>query len=123
MFHQDKLFKMMLRFAVAPSVLSLVFTPSPLAAQSMDVHTFQMTVNAGAKQCVPNATATVSIIPTGQVEIMEVLVSGLPPDTGFDFFVIQVPKAPFGVAWYQGDIQTDKHGRGRATFVGRFSVE
>jgi hypothetical protein len=54
---------------------------------------------------------------------MDVSVRGLPPNTGFDFFVIQVPKPPFGVSWYQGDIETDKHGRGHQHFIGRFSVE
>jgi hypothetical protein len=54
---------------------------------------------------------------------MHVLVTGLPPETDFDFFVIQVPKAPFGMSWYQGDIETDRHGDGHATFIGRFSIE
>jgi hypothetical protein len=34
---------------------------------------------------------------------MDVSVGGLTPNTEFDFFVLQVPTAPFGVAWYQGD--------------------
>jgi hypothetical protein len=54
---------------------------------------------------------------------MDVSVQGLPANTDFDFFVIQVPKAPFGVAWYQGDIVTDKNGRGHQQFIGRFNVE
>ena len=54
---------------------------------------------------------------------MDVTVEGLPANTDFDFFVIQVPKAPFGVAWYQGDIQTDSHGRGSQRFIGRFNIE
>jgi hypothetical protein len=54
---------------------------------------------------------------------MEVSVQGLPPNTEFDFFVIQVPKAPFGVSWYQGDIENDKNGRGHERFIGRFSIE
>jgi hypothetical protein len=54
---------------------------------------------------------------------MSVSVSGLPPKTDFDFFVIQVPGSPFGMSWYQGDIETDTRGNGHATFVGRFSVE
>jgi hypothetical protein len=115
-----------LQFAVLPLALSLLVTASPLAAEPKDnddVQTFDMVVSAGAKSCVPNASATVSIRPAGQVEIMDVSVRGLPANTGFDFFVIQVPKAPFGVAWYQGDIQTDKQGRGHAQFVGRFNVE
>ena len=32
-------------------------------------------------------------------------------------------KSPFGVSWYQGSIQTDKHGRGSRQFVGRFNIE
>jgi hypothetical protein len=56
-------------------------------------------------------------------EIMGVKVWGLPPNTDFDFFVIQVPKAPFGLAWYQGDIETDKDGVGHERFIGRFSIE
>jgi hypothetical protein len=39
------------------------------------------------------------------------------------FFVIQLPGAPFGVAWYQGDIETDDYGNGSGEFVGRFSIE
>jgi hypothetical protein len=54
---------------------------------------------------------------------MDVTVEGLPPNTDFDYFVIQVPKAPFGVSWYQGDIQTDKNGKGKQHFIGRFSIE
>ena len=125
MFEKNKLFQK-LQFALLPAALNLVFTASPLAAQSSgkyDVHTFDMVVSAGAKSCLPNAGATVSIRPAGQVEIMDVTVHGLPADTAFDFFVIQVPKPAFGVAWYQGDIQTDKHGRGHAQFVGRFNIE
>ena len=54
----------------------------------------------------PNAQGRVKIESVGPVEIMDVKVRGLPPNTDFDFFVIQVPKAPFGLAWYQGDIET-----------------
>ena len=82
-----------------------------------------MVVSAGAKICLPNATATVKVRSAGPVDIMDVMVQGLPANTDFDFFVIQVPKAPFGVAWYQGDIVTDKNGRGHQQFVGRFNVE
>jgi len=109
---------------LAPSVLGLLLAVAPLAAaDSNESTTFNMLVSAGAKTCLPNATATVRITPAGPVEIMDVVVQGLPPKTEFDFFVLQVPKAPFGVAWYQGDIETDRHGRGHQTFVGRFSIE
>jgi hypothetical protein len=54
---------------------------------------------------------------------MDVVAWGLPPNTEFDFFVIQVPDAPFGLSWYQGDFETNREGFGFARFVGRFSVE
>jgi hypothetical protein len=71
----------------------------------------------------PNAHGTVTIRSIGPVEIMKVNVEGLPPDTDFDLFVIQVPNAPFGLSWYQGDIQTDATGKGSGEFIGRFSIE
>jgi len=112
-------------FLAASAAFSLMFTAFPLAAESDkdDTVTFNMVVSAGAKACLPNATATVKIKPAGPVEIMDVFVQGLPANSEFDFFVLQVPKAPFGVSWYQGDIETDKHGRGHQQFIGRFNIE
>ena len=72
---------------------------------------------------VPNAHGIVQITSVGPVEIMDVFVSGLPPNTDFDFFVIQAANAPFGLSWYQGDIETDFRGNGSEQFVGRFNVE
>ena len=115
-----------LRFAAIPAALNLLLTISPLQADpkdNPDTHTFDMTVSAGVKTCLPDAAATVSIRPGGEVDYMDVTVRGLPPNTEFNVFVIQVPKAPFGVSWYQGSIQTDKHGRGSRQFVGRFNIE
>jgi len=37
--------------------------------------------------------------------------------------VTQVPNAPFGMAWYQGELETNAHGRGHQTFIGRFNEE
>jgi len=84
---------------------------------------FDMVVSAGAASCLPSATAAVRVVSLGSVEQMDVNVSGLPPHQEFDFFVIQVPTAPFGMAWYQGDIETDGRGEGHQTFRGRFSPE
>jgi len=103
--------------------LGLSCTASLLMASDSETSEFNMVVSAGAKTCLPKATATVKIRPSGPVDIMGVTVQGLPPNTDFDFFVIQVPKGPFGVAWYQGDIVTEKNGRGHQEFVGRFNVE
>jgi hypothetical protein len=70
----------------------------------------------------PNATATVKIHSLGQVEVMRINFSGLPPNTDFDLFVIQVPNPPFGLAHYQGDVLTDSHGNASSEFIGRFNI-
>src|ERR1700726_1766996 len=61
--------------------------------------------------------------PVGVFENMHVEVSGLPAQTDFDLFVIQVPNAPFGLSWYQSDIHTDDQGFGVVDVVGRFNLE
>lgn len=83
--------------------------------------TFAM--KAAQASCLPYAEGRVTISSLGPVENMHVEVKGLPPNTDFDFFVLQVPKAPFGLAWYQGDIETDDHGSGVGDFTGRFNAE
>ena len=84
---------------------------------------FDMVVSQGAKTCLPDAEGEVTIKSDGEAEDMTVVVSGLPPKTGFDFFVIQSPITPFGLSWYQGDIETNGHGFGVQHFRGRFNIE
>jgi hypothetical protein len=78
---------------------------------------------AEAAGCLPDATGSVTIDSKGAVEELRVTVEGLPPNVDFDFFVIQVPNAPFGLAWYQGDVETDHNGKGKQRFIGRFYIE
>lgn len=73
--------------------------------------------------CVPYASAKVKIVSSGAVETMTVDVDGLPPYTGFDLFVLQQPNFPFGMAWYQSDLETDQYGHGSVKVVGRFNNE
>lgn len=84
---------------------------------------FKMQPSQGALTCLPTATGSVTVSSLGPIENMHVIVRNLPPNTNFDFFVIQTPEAPFGLSWYQGDIETDANGVGVADFVGRFNVE
>ena len=105
--------------AIAASVAALASVQAR-AAQTIQ---FPMTVSAGAKTCLPNASATVIVHSFGDFENLEIVVSGLPASTVFDFFIIQVPTAPFGVAWYMGDVTTGGGGIGVGNFVGRFSSE
>jgi hypothetical protein len=44
-------------------------------------------------------------------------------NTAFTLFVLQQPNDPFGVAWYQGDIDTNNKGHGKGRFIGIFSEE
>jgi hypothetical protein len=85
--------------------------------------TMVRSAKAEAGNCLAYASAHVTVQPVGAVEVMDVRVEGLPADTDFDFFVIQVPNAPFGLSWYQGDVHTNKHGRGHQRFIGRFNEE
>jgi hypothetical protein len=48
---------------------------------------------------------------------------GLPPNTKFDLFVLQLPKEPYGIAWYEGDVETNAKGRGEERYIGRFNAE
>jgi hypothetical protein len=86
---------------------------------------FDMMRSAAAENgnCLQDVHGEVTVVSRGPVEVMTVDVEGLPPNTEFDFFVIQLPNAPFGLAWYQGDIETNAAGRGRQHFVGRFNIE
>ena len=86
---------------------------------------FSMTRSAKAESagCLAQATADVTIRSLGSVEVMDVSVRGLPPQTGFNLFALQLPNAPFGFGSYQGDIQTNRQGEGQQRFIGRFSQE
>jgi hypothetical protein len=109
--------------AVITAALAGIAT-TPANAHDLQ-HSFEMVRAAGVVKadCLLNATAKVRIKSDGPIEVMDVTVAGLPPKTDFDFFVIQVPNTPFGLSWYQGDIETDEYGEGHERFVGRFNEE
>jgi hypothetical protein len=73
--------------------------------------------------CLPNAAARVTVKHDGEVEKMRVDAWGLPPNTEFDTFIIQVPNFPFGVSWYQGDLESNRAGVAHVEYVGRFQQE
>lgn len=116
------------RVGVCLTAIGIVFGVLSTAATAERRHNrrsldFDMVVSAGAKGCLPHARAEVHVTSLGPVEVMDVRVAGLPENTNFDFFVIQVPKAPFGLSWYQGDIDTNDEGVGTGRFIGRFNIE
>jgi hypothetical protein len=79
--------------------------------------------SAIANHCLQGADANVKITSVGENQIMDVTLNKMPKNTAFTLFVIQVPNAPFGVSWYQGDIETDSNGHGEGRFIGIFSEE
>ena len=86
---------------------------------------FQMVRSAAAVKagCLTDARTKVTIESQGPVEVMKVSAAGLPPNTDFDLFVIQVPNAPFGIGLYQGDLVSDGRGHANGRFIGRFDIE
>lgn len=108
--------------AMATGAAMTVATHADAAGKA---NVFQMHRSPGivAAGCLPDAKARVTVRNHGPVEVMDVHATGLPKRTDFDFFVIQVPNAPFGVSWYQGDLESDKDGVADGRFVGRFNQE
>ena len=84
---------------------------------------FAMVPSPGIKACLPNATGHVTITPGSLNDEMKVEVSGLAANTGYDLFVIEIPNKPFGISWYQSDLQTDSHGKGSVVVRGIFDAE
>ena len=78
---------------------------------------FDMVVSAGARSCVPNAQADVRVVSLGPVERMDVDVSGLPPNTEFDFFVIQLPTPPSAWPGTRATSRLTIKGRGTKAFA------
>jgi hypothetical protein len=111
---------------VAATVGALLLTAASAAvfAKSPPKHIqFQMAVSAGAATCLPNARADVLVLDDGTAQDLLISARGLPPNTGFDFFVLQTPKAPFGMSWYQADVESDEHGNAFQHVRGIFSIE
>jgi hypothetical protein len=113
------------RVTVAAAVAALGLAGAGVADAATTSTTFKMlrsTAAVGAG-CLSDAGATVKINSLGPVEVMTVKAHGLPKNTDFDLFVIQAPDAPFGLSWYQGDLESGADGTASGHFVGRFSRE
>jgi hypothetical protein len=121
---------MIVRFRIAACTAGLVALIGGIAlgtqAQAADPSiTFSM-VRSGAvvsANCLTGATATVRVVSHELTETMTVSAAGLPANTNYDLFVTQLPNAPFGVSWYQSDLQANGNGTASVTVIGRFNVE
>jgi len=118
------------RFRIAACVAGLAALIGGVAvgteAQAADPSiTFSM-VRSGAvvsANCLTGATATVRVVSHNLTETMTVNAAGLPANADFDLFVTQLPNAPFGVSWYQSDLESNSSGTASVTVIGRFNVE
>jgi hypothetical protein len=78
-------------------------------------------VPSGGKACFKaKARVHANVQSVGPFEVLQLAGEGLPPNTAFSVFIIQVPTAPFGLSWYQGDFDTNSQGEAQASFTGRF---
>jgi hypothetical protein len=94
---------------------------APSRSRANDTFNFKLFVSSVAGTCLSEANGQVTLNSLGIVEEMHIQVNGLPPTTDFAVFVIQSPVAPFGLAWYEGDLLTDAGGSGVTDLIGRFS--
>jgi hypothetical protein len=95
-------------------------TSAPAAGRAVS---FALVPSPGIASCLPHAGGRVTIIPGALNDTMTISVHGMPSRSGFDLFVIQQPNKPFGVSWYQTDVQADARGNGFAVVRGIFDAE
>ena len=93
------------------------------SARHSGAFTFALVPSPGIKSCLPHAGGLVTIVPGAQNDLMHVSIFGMPRNSDFDLFVIEQPNKPFGVSWYQTDVNADSHGFGQASVRGIFDVE
>ena len=94
-----------------------------MASASADSFSFKLVPSPNIAACLPNAGGRATITPGSLNDTMKVSIHGMPAHAGFDLFVIQQPLAPFGVSWYQTDVNAGASGSGSATVRGVFDVE
>jgi len=123
MFVLSALVLMGAKAAGASSLSDSLSQSNSKANAPLSTFTFKLVPSPNIATCLSKAKGTVTITPNSLNDKMKVSVSGLAPSTGYDLFVIQLPNKPFGVAWYQSDLQTDSTGAGSATVQGIFNKE
>ncbi len=99
-------------------------TNAAAASPNGGVFTFNLVASPGIKAaCLPHARGQVEITRLAVNQRMEVEVEGLVPNTGYALFVIEVPNKPFGISWYQSDMETNAQGKATVIVQGIFDVE
>lgn len=109
--------------ALAVSGVTTAQAVSNTTSQHRINFSLQRSAASIAAHCLVGAGAKVTVVNKGPVEVMTIDASHLPANTDFDVFITQVPNAPFGLSWYQGDLESDAQGNAHGQFIGRFSIE
>jgi hypothetical protein len=105
-------------------VVAATVTASSSSGAAAKSFTFALKPSSPAiSTCLPHAGGSVTITPGSLNDTMKVSIHGMPNNRDFDLFVIQQPTAPFGVSWYQTDIESHGTGAGTVTVVGVFDSE
>jgi hypothetical protein len=119
-------------FAFLMVVLSFLFSPVASLAQdaapaAVTKSTFQLFPNPKFLNCLKGSkgtpSATVTVVEGSLNDTLTLKVKNIKPNLGFDLFTIQRTNllsegtidpnfTDFGLAWYQSDVQADKHGNG-----------
>ncbi len=109
---------------VGLGLLIAAVTVSTVLAQGKKFN-FKMVRSSAAEAagCLEFAAAAVVVTEVGPIEVLDLSVTDLAPNATYSFFVLQVPDKPFGIGWYNGEIETDGYGSGKQQFIGRFNGE
>jgi hypothetical protein len=116
---------------LAAGLAAYGLSPAGAATRSPAAHTapatstfpFKLVASPGIAKCLPHAHGEAWITPGSLNDVMKVTLWGMPKNSDFDLFVIQLPNKPFGVSWYQSDIHAGANGSGSATVQGIFDKE
>jgi hypothetical protein len=110
----------LLGIAVALGWAGLAASP----AHALDNFTFKLSRSAALPAgCAASVAGSAHVETIGFAENLRVTVKGLVPGTALDLFVIQVPTAPFGLAWYLGDLPVSGSGTVTKVFTSRLNEE
>lgn len=97
---------------IAVPTLALSANSSPSLVQKK---TFSLLPSAGLNnlsclQSTKTAKATATVKRGSSNDTLTLKLTGFKPHLGFDLFTVQNNTAPFGLAWYQSDIETNSSG-------------
>ncbi len=113
------------RALVAVGAALLMAALFAAAAFAVSSTSFKMVRSQSAvdNTCLKKASANVTIRTVAGIQVMDVTLKGMPKNNAFALWILQKPNAPFGVSWYQGDIDTNSKGYGKTRVAGIFSEE